>query len=217
MLLGLGGSWTWWASAAAAPLAAAGIAAAARDRGLRTALALSLGGALVAIAFPLLLGSWLYARFLAFTVPGIALLLASGGDLLLSRSRALGTTAIALAFAAWIGALATLGPRQQLREAVEYVALHRAPGEEAFAVGLPEDVHLWYASAAGISMPGSGPYGRDLGARTADPRRRWALLLYPRALATAATSLHDAGFEVEARFPGWIDAGDGEVVVLRRR
>jgi hypothetical protein len=46
---------------------------------------------------------------------------------------------------------------------------------------------------------------------------RWCVLLYPRALAARRAELESAGFEVRARLPGWIDQGDGEVLVLRRR
>jgi hypothetical protein len=217
MLLSLGGSWKVWASLAALPLVVAGIAAAMRDARLRTALLLSLGGVVVALAFPLFLGSWLYARFLAFTVPGIALLLAAG-LLEINDRKAIAARVVALLVAsAWIASLVTLGPRQQIREAVMYVASHRTPTEGTFAVGLPDDVHQWYAVPLRVDMPGSGPYGSALEQRLGDPAAAWAVLLYPRTLTTAADQLRDAGFVEEARFPGWIDAGGGEIIVLRRR
>ena len=217
MLLSIGGSWKVWASLAALPLAVAGFAAATRDARLRTALILSLGGTVLALAFPLFLGSWLYARFLAFTVPGIALLLAAG--FLEINDRKPGTArVIALAVgSAWIASLATLGPRQQIREAITYVASHRTPTEGAFAVGLPDDVHQWYAVPLHLDMPGSGPYGAALQQQLHDPAAAWAVLLYPRTLTAAADQLREAGFVEEARFPGWIDAGGGEIIVLRRR
>lgn len=217
MLLSAGGSWTWWASLAALPLAAGGVAAAAREPGLRRALAISLGGALVAILFPLLLGSWLYARFLAFTVPGIALLLGAGACWWWQRRRSAGIAAAALAGIAWCASLVALGPRQQLREAVAFVAGHAVAGERAFAVGLPDDVHRWYAALMGVDMPGSGPYGRDVAAAISDRSMRWCVLLYPRALAERRDELERAGFAVERSFDGWIDQGDGAILVLRRR
>jgi hypothetical protein len=217
MLCSLGGSWWTWSALAAAPLAAIGAWRARRDRALRVALAASLGPSLVALAFPLFLNSWLYARFIAFIVPGVALLIAAGAQAEWSRSRARGTVLVAVACAGWIACLATLGPRQPLREAVGFVAARMQPGERAVAVGLPDDVHAWYAFAAGIEMPGCGPYARDLQARIADRRVRWAVVLYPRALAGPLASLEGTGWAVEARFPGWIDGGDGEIAVLRRR
>ncbi len=217
MLWSAGGTWWMLPSLAALPLVAAGSARAWRDRALRASLCLSLGGALVALAFPLLLGSWLYARFLAFTVPGIALLIGVGAQAVVARHRPAGIAACALAAGAWIATLATLGPRQQLREAVELVASCLQPGERAIAIGLPDDVHRWYAVAAGIDMPGAGPYGRDAAAATDDPAVRWAVFLYPRAMPEVARLLESRGWREEARLPGWIDWGAGEVRVLRRR
>ena len=217
MLWSAGGTWWMLPSLAALPLVAAGSAHARRDRALCTALCLSLGGALVALAFPLLLGSWLYARFLAFTVPGIALLLGAGAQALFLRQRTAGIAACALAAGAWIVTLATIGPRQPLREAVELVASRLQPGERAVAIGLPDDVHRWYAVAAGIDMPGTGPYGRDAAAATGDPSVRWAVFLYPRAMPEVLQLLESRGWQEEARLPGWIDWGAGEVRVLRRR
>ncbi len=217
MLLSAGGSWTWWASLAALPLAAGGAAAAARDPDLRRALVLSLGGAVVAMLFPLVLGSWLYARFLAFTVPGVALLLGAGACWWWQWRRTAGIAAAAVAGTAWCAALAALGPRQQLREAVAFVAEHAVAGERAFAVGLPDDVHRWYAALKGVDMPGSGPYGRDVAAAMSDPSMHWCILLYPRALAERRAQLEGAGFAVERSYGGWIDHGDGAVLVLRRR
>ena len=217
MLWSIGGSWWWWSSLCAAPLALLGAWRARTDGALRVALAASLGPALVALAVPLLLGGWLYARFIAFTVPGVAILVAAGAQAAWTRSRAVGAVTCALACAGWIACLAAVGPRQQLREAVAYVAARIGPGERAVAVGLPDDVHAWYALASGIEMPGCGPYARDLQERVADRRVRWAVVLYPRALAGPLASLEGTGWSVEARFPGWIDGGDGEVAVLRRR
>ena len=217
MAMSAGGSWCWWASLAALPLVAAGIAAAARDAALRSALLVSLGGVAVALLFPTVLGSWLYARFLAFAVPGVALLVGAGACALWERRRAAAIAASALACTAWIASLAVLGPRQQLREAIDLVRASRAPGEGAFAVGLPDDVHLWYASLAGMEMPGSGPYGAGVAMHLNNPSMRWCVLLYPRALAERRAALEAAGFAAVREFPGWIDHGDGAVVVLRRR
>jgi len=217
MLLSIGGTWKGWASLAALPLVVAGLAAATQDARLRTALVLSLGGTVLALAFPLFLGSWLYARFLAFTMPGIALLLAAGFLAINDRTPRAARVIALLVASAWIASLATLGPRQQIREAVTYVANHRTPTEGAFAVGLPDDVHQWYAVPLGVDMPGSGPYGTALQQHLHDPAAAWAVLLYPRTLTAAADQLREAGFVEEARFPGWIDAGGGEIIVLRRR
>ena len=217
MLLSLGGSWNTWGSLAALPLVLAGLAAARGDTRVRDFLVISLGGALVALAFPLFLNSWLYARFLAFTVPGVAVLLAAGLLWINARRPRAAWLLAACAVGAWIAVLTTVGPRQQLREAVKWVVDHRTEREQAFAVGLPDDVHRWYSTACGIEMPGSGPYARDLDERLAMRGNAWAVLLYPRAMPQAAEKLRAAGFQEEARFPGWIDSGAGEIVVFHRR
>ena len=217
MLVSLGGSWNTWGSLAALPLVLAGLAAARRDARVREVLVISLGGTLVALAFPLFLNSWLYARFLAFTVPGVAVLLAAGLLWIHARRPRAAWLLAACAVGAWIAVLATVGPRQQLREAVKWVVDHRTEREQAFAVGLPDDVHRWYSTAYGIEMPGSGPYARDLDERLAMRGNAWAVLLYPRAMPQAAEKLRAAGFQEEARFPGWIDSGAGEIVVFHRR
>jgi len=217
MLVSLGGSWNTWGSLAALPLVLAGLAAARRDARVRDVLVISLGGTLVALVFPLFLNSWLYARFLAFTVPGVAVLLAAGLLWMHARRPRAAWLLAACAVGAWIAVLATVGPRQQLREAVRWVVDHRTEREQAFAVGLPDDVHRWYSTVCGIEMPGSGPYARDLDERIAMRGNAWAVLLYPRAMPQAAEKLRAAGFREDVRFPGWIDSGAGEIVVFHRR
>ena len=217
MLVSLGGSWNAWGALAALPLVLAGLAAARRDARVRDVLVISLGGALVALVFPVVLDSWLYARFLAFTVPGVAVLLAAGLLWIHARLPRTAWLLASCAIGCWLAVLATVGPRQQLREAVKWVVDHRAEGEQAFAVGLPDDVHRWYSSAYGIEMPGSGPYGRDLDGQLSARGNAWAVLLYPRAMPQAADKLRAAGFREDVRFPGWIDSGGGEIVVFRRR
>ncbi|MFM8697422.1 MAG: hypothetical protein ACKOF7_01940, partial [Phycisphaerales bacterium] len=175
MLWSIGGTWWAWPSLVAMPLAVAGLRRAQQDRAYRQALVLSLGGVLVALAFPILLKSWLYARFLAFAVPGIALLLGGGAQAIAARHRAAAAAACVVAVAAWLACLATLGPRQQLREATDLLASAMKPGERAVAVGLPDDVHRWYALARGIDLPGCGAYGRDMLPAVEDRSVHWVM------------------------------------------
>lgn len=217
MLWSIGGTWWAWPSLAAMPLAVAGLRRAWQDRAYRQALVLSLGGVLVALAFPILLESWLYARFLAFAVPGIALLLGGGAQAIAARHRAAAAAACLGAVAAWVACLATLGPRQQLREATDLLASAMVPGERAVAVGLPDDVHRWYALARRIELPGCGAYGRDMLPAIEDRSVHWVMFLYPRAMPGALEALRARGFEERTRLPGWIDWGGGEVMLLERR
>jgi hypothetical protein len=221
MLILAGGTWTWWASCAALPLMALGARAAWTEPSLRRAAVLGLLGVAVALVGTTLLGSWLYARFLLFAVPALALVAGAGTGAATEtgavQRRALGWGAAVLAATAWCACLATLPPRQPIREGVAYIAEHRAPSDRALAIGLPDDVHQIYAGAFDLEMPGSGPYGRDIARRLAERRPRWILMLYPRALpATLHELLRQEGFRPVARLPGWLDRGDGEVVVLER-
>lgn len=213
MLLMTGGSWTWWASLAALPAVVLGGAATWRSAPLRRAAVLGLLGVVVAVAAATALDSWLYARFLIFAVPSLALIAGA----VACGTRALRWPAAVLAGAGWVACVATLPPRQPIREGVAYIVEHRAPADRAIAIGLPDDVHALYASAYGLELPGSGPYGRDTLQRTFEIRPRWILMLYPRALpAVLHEYLRQEGFRPVARLPGWIDRGGGEVVVLER-
>ncbi|MFM8731220.1 MAG: hypothetical protein ACKOGJ_01660, partial [Phycisphaerales bacterium] len=99
----------------------------------------------------------------------VAAVVGTGGWLLAGR-----------ALAVWVACLATLGPRQQLREATDLRAAAMKPGERAVAVGLPDDVHRWYALARGIDLPGCGAYGRDMLPAVEDRSVHWVMFLYPR-------------------------------------
>jgi hypothetical protein len=85
------------------------------------------------------------------------------------------------------------------------------------AVGLPDDVHRWYALARGIDLPGCGAYGRDMLPAVEDRSVHWVMFLYPRAMPEALGALRARGFEERTRLPGWIDWGGGEIVLLERR
>ncbi len=215
MLEMLGGTWTWWASVAALPLLVAGAAAVRSNRSLALGVVLAGGGALVAILAPVAFNSWLYARFLTFVVPAVALVAGAGAAWLLARHRAAGVAAVALAACAWIASVVTLPPRQPLREGVAYIAQQRAPGDRALAIGLPDDVHRWYLPPD-LEMPSAGPYGRHLPEALAAVHPQWILMLYPRAMPVKVhEQLRQAGYQRVLELPGWIDLGDGRVVVLR--
>lgn len=228
MLLGLCGSWTWWASLAALPVVAAGAWACRAQPALRRALVLAAGGALVALAAPLV-GSWLYARFLAFLVPAVALAAGAGALAMVdrgapgasaptsARTRWLAVPA-ALAALAWTWSLGTLPPRQQLREASRAVIDGLQRGEPAIAIGLPDPVQGWYPALEGLELPSAPPNGRDFAPALAASRAVRVLVLYPRAMPTGVfDALRDQGYEPERTWPGWIDEGGGELRTYVRR
>lgn len=217
MLLMLGGTWTWWASLAALPALAAGAVATLRHRRLGLAVALTGGGALLALLAPMAFDSWLYARFIAFVAAAVALVMGAGVAATWTRSRPAAMAVAALAAAGWLAGLSQLPPRQPLREAMEYIAQRQREGDRALAMGLPDDVHAYYAAAFGVRMPGTGPYGRDLEAMLPIVEPRFVLVLYPRAQPVARLELlRAAGYQPALRLPGWIDQGGGEVTVFER-
>jgi hypothetical protein len=210
----LGGTWTWWASLASLPLLVAGIAAARKQRSLAVALCLAMGGVLVALLAPLL-NSWLYARFLTFMVPAVALTVGAGGALLVARWPRAGAALSGLAACTWVASLLLLPARQPLREAVDYIAQHRQPQDAAVAIGLPDEVQQFYAHAHQLSIPGTGAYGAHLGEALRAARPQWVLMLYPKSMpAQVHDALRQSGYQAVARFPGWIDQGNGETAVF---
>ncbi len=216
MLMMIGGTWTTWASLAALPLVVAGLWAARTNRTLALALSLTVGGACIALLAPAL-NSWLYARFLTFLVPAVALAVGAGGAFLCAKRPRTGAALVLLAGAAWVTSVVLLPPRQPLREGVEYIAAHRQPHDQAIAVGLPDDVQQFYAIGNGFSIPGTGPYGAHLDQALDTAHPRWVLLLYPRAMQPRVHErLRAEHYRPVARFPGWIDHGDGEVTVYER-
>lgn len=200
-------------------LLAIGLAACVRDRALRRALALAASGLPIAVLLAWLGGSWLYARFLLFAVPGTALLLCAGAE------RAARRPAVAVALLAFvaptflIGDLAS-GPRQPIREAVAHVADQRAPQDRVLGIGIADDVVQWYALAFETPIEPTGIGGQRLPEVLARTDARWIVALYPnhRHPDASASRLHELGFRRRPLhgFQGWLDAGEGTVEVWER-
>ncbi|MBX3355277.1 MAG: glycosyltransferase family 39 protein [Phycisphaeraceae bacterium] len=221
LILMLGGTW----AAALPPLPAAlpgllimviGLWSARRTPWARFALLASMAG------FPLLIllalgGSWTYARFASFVVPGVALALALGVMTLIRFQRQLGVMAIAMLVASALVELALLPPRQPLRDAWEEVASRKGPGEIGIDLGLRGNISSFYAPP-NMPVAPSGVLGSDLVVRLAEPRARWVVVTYPDFLPPQRwRELRDAGFEQDRAWPGWIDWGRGRVELWVRK
>lgn len=220
-LLGIGGAWSMWAVPGVIG-AIAGIVLSFRGPGLwaaRMALAILFGAVVAAVLGTALGGSWLYARFLCFGVGATALALGLALECAKARQRWLGALFLLAIVIPWIAYLVNLEPRQQLREAVNWVAQNSAPGDTAVAVGLRNDVHAWYASLQSVPMEGSGTLGCELADRLNHLEQpRHVLMLYPHVCQPAVgKQLAAAGYAPVASFPGWIDWGRGEIVIYRRQ
>ena len=200
-------------------LLAIGLAACVRDRALRRALALAASGLPIAVLLAWLGGSWLYARFLLFAVPGTALLLCAGAERA-ARRPAVAVAMLAFVVPTFLIADLAFGPRQPIREAVAHVADQRAPQDRVLGIGIADDVVQWYALAFETPIEPTGIGGERLPEVLARTDARWIVALYPnhRHPDASAARLHELGFRRRPMhgFQGWLDAGEGTVEVWER-
>lgn len=161
-------------------------------------------------------GSWAYARFATFIVPGVALAIGIGLVALARRWRRVGIAAAALLAASYVFELALLPPRQPIRDALDALALEANPGDRAVDLGIRGNVSAFYAPP-NVTIVQGGVLGDALDARLADPRVRWAIVTYPRVLPRERRdALVAARFSRIREWPGWIDWGHGNVELWHR-
>ncbi len=217
-LLQLGGSWYAWAAVPGLALAALGAVAASRAQGpppsLCDAGAVTLAGLPVFGLVVLLAGSWMYARFALFSLPGAVLLMSAGLDGIWVRRRAAGVAACVLVAAASMADLAVRPAKQPLRDAATLVRDRLGQDESILVIGLAHrviDVYL-----ADLDPQYSLMHGGDLEWKlTADPE--WIILYYPNSVSESNHALLEArGYEPIERFRGWADWGNGDVIVLKK-
>lgn len=215
-LLGLGGSWVWWATIPGAILALVGLPTTLRDPRMRGAVLLAVAGGPIAVLLAWAGDSWLYARFLLFLAPATALLVAAGLGALAARSRL-----AMIAGAAAIAAVATtetlkLPPRQPLREAIAKANAIR--GDRPIGVaGLMDQVTLYYSEPARIPTFDLGPLGARIEQAVPSVRPNAIVLLYPDLIPEGRiAALTREGYVKRERLEGWIDWGKGAVEVWGR-
>lgn len=214
MLWQLGGAWAWWAALPGLLLAGVGFARALRDGPARAVCAAALVGLPALCAVVLLTGTWSYARFALFSLPGALVLIALGLDTL-ARPRALGYAALALLAGVWAGDLVTRPPRQPLRDAARYVEMRQAPDDRVLVVGLRHAVMEVYAG--GLDERFSLQHGADLAAQLDEREPAWVIVMYPNSVTRDRYDLLEhRGYAPVARFDGWIDWTNGDLVVWRR-
>jgi hypothetical protein len=206
-----------------------GLAACIRDRALRRGLAFAATGLPIAVLFAWLGGSWLYARFLLFAMPGTVLLMGiasqhalgvSGSAPRMMSGRAIGALLAVLVIGISLAYDLGAGPRQPIREAVARVADRRAPQDRVLGIGIADDVVQWYAMAFDVPIEPTGIGGERLPDALARGDARWIVALYPnhRHPEASAERLHELGFRRRPAhgFAGWLDAGEGTVEVWER-
>lgn len=217
-LIGLGGAWVWWAALPGGALALLGAFDLLPRRPARTWAVAALAGFPLTYLLAGLAGSWLYARFLLFVVPGVAILIAAGCERLSRRRPALGWSAMGLVAAVGAAHLLTLPPRQPLREALVEARLLAGDGRPVGVIGLVDNPLAYYGLLQRVELVDFG----DRGARLeATPPARWPaaiVVLYPDSLpASRSAALTAAGYVAARSLPGWVDWGAGRIEVWARR
>jgi len=213
-LLQLGGSWAWWAAAPGLVLAGIGLASARGNPRLADAAWATLLGLPVFIAVVAIAGSWTYARFSLFSLPGAVLVMAAGIDALWTRHRLLGIGAAALLVISSASDLLTRPPKQPLRDAADDVREHMLPGDTILVVGIAHHVMDLYL--ADLEPAWSPMHGIDLPAQL-ERRPTWIIILYPRRVSPEHRALlAGLGYSLWRRFDGWVDWGAGDVEVWHR-
>ena len=222
-LLQLGGSWYWWAAIPGLVCVAIGIGRAPGRKQPTSALWISPAPviAIAMLGLPLMLlvvalsGSWLYARFMLFALPGAMLAMALGVEAIYSRHRVAGRVVLLALVVASAIDLYVRPPKQPLRDAVEFVRTRWQEGNRVVAVSLAHDVLSIYG--IDLNIADSFMLGRDLDQKLDAVQPRWVIVEYPRRVAEDRHQLLLArGYRAVERFLGWADWGHGDVLVMER-
>ncbi|MFM7134954.1 MAG: glycosyltransferase family 39 protein [Planctomycetota bacterium] len=243
-LYGLALAWTgglksWWcleptsllAVAAGFGYAAIAMSRAPTARRTRAAIAPLLAAFALAFVLSATLGTWIYARFLVFTVPAGALALTAFAWSSIRASRRVypiprkppvfmigpraALCALALVLAARSG-VSNLACRQPIRDAVEVVARSRAADDRVSTIGLPDNAVGFYAQRYGFEATATGFLGKDLAAVLARDAPRFVVVLYPSRVDGEILRMLDDGFDRTHAFDGWADWGAGAVEIWER-
>jgi len=216
-LLQLGGSWyPWdaWPGIALAVIGFVGTAPKGDSPRPGHAVAITLLGLPIFLVVVLATGTWMYSRFALFSVPGAVLLMALGLEALARRNRLVALAAGAVVLAASAADLALRPPKQPLRDAAAYVDARRADAEPVLVVGLAHQVLDLYLDGLEYSLP----HGADLDEKLNEPSPAWVVLYYPNHVSADGYALLDQlGFVEQQRFHGWVDWGNGDVIVYQKR
>lgn len=216
-LLQLGGSWYWWAAAPGLLLLVIGLIAAIRQRSDAASLidAAMLGLPLMLIVVALS-GTWMYARFTLFVLPGAILLLAIGLDRLWRWRTPAGMIACALIAVASVADLAVRPPKQPLRDAADYVRARRRADDYLLVIGLAHPVQRLYAGDLNLAY--TFKHGENLPRILSRLRPDWVIVEYPNSVRPETYKLLEmTGYTEAVRLDGWIDWTNGDVIVYRLR
>jgi hypothetical protein len=221
-LLQMGGSWYAWAALPGLALLLIGVIrivskkqGSGEHENARAALEISLIGLPLMLIVVALSGTWVYARFMLFALPGAMLLIALGIDALWRWKTPTGWLSLGAIGFASIGDLAIRPPKQPLRDAVDFMLARRSPEDRILAIGLAHEVLRVYAHDLNLTY--SLRHGADLPQKLGSVRPQWIVLEYPRSVPSEVyESIERAGFSLAAHFNGWVDWTNGDVLVYER-
>ncbi len=168
----------------------------------------------IAIGASLLLGTWIYARFLLFALPIGVLAITATSRMIDSRARLLPFVLIAFATA---DSPLLRTPKQPIEDAVRLVAKERAPSDAVATVGLADNAVGFYAQQFGFNAMSTGFLGRDLRATIDAHHPRFIIVLYPDRLAPDTRATLDETYGRSTRLEGWADWGHGAVEIWTAR
>ncbi len=224
ILMGLGGAWTAYAAIIPAMLMLAGVLGARHDPARRIPLAATLIGLPFVVIATELAGSWMYARFALFAMPGILLAMTMGvfDVVRFLRGRGLSPTAVTATLCAmgaivaglWCESLSSLPPKQPIRDAVAFIREATPEGRLIACAGLGDNVVAYYALIAGFETQNAGAGGSAIS--TIAPTTDWLIVIYPKSLTDAGRSGLANAWTLMHTFPGWVDWGNGDVLVYHR-
>jgi hypothetical protein len=232
-LLQLGGSWTWWAAVPGLILTMAGFASVVMtsrgDRGsdgepAATTFTPRDVMALMWLGLPLLgvavwaSGSWCYARFALFAMPAVVVSIALAVDRLWRIRPWIGWLSMAMLALTSCLDLALLPPKQPLADAADLVRAQSLAGELVLVIGLGHPVMDVYSDEMQLSytLPHGADLAQHLQGASGSTRPRWIIIYYPESVAKDALDmLRLHGYAPFARFDGWVDWRNGDVIVYR--
>lgn len=224
VLLGIGGAWTPLAALPGVGLLIIGLFGARRDASRRMPLAVTLLGLPILVIGTEIGGSWMYARFALFALPGIFMAITLGAfdvaqflrqrdanAMRVNRALFLGAFAIA---ALWTESLASLPSKQPIRDGVFFIRNQDPSISEIVSLGLADNVASYYGILAGMNVQSVGVGGVTID--KVPTNIQWMIVLYPRSIAVGVSKVLNENWTLVETFSGWVDWGNGDVLVYRR-
>lgn len=206
----------WWAVPFLIGLTTVLAARGPRARHARNAMAPFALALILAAALSLALGTWIYARFLLFTVPIGVVAMTAVAMQRGARMRRLAPLVLPVLAVGTLHGLLGYSVKQPIRDAVEVVAARRAPDDRVATIGLPDNAVGFYAQRLGFAATDTGFLGSDLADVLGRESPRFVVMLYPSRVSDDVLRLLDAQYDRTHHLAGWADWGAGAVEIWER-